>query len=72
MTLEPSYKTKQVAALLSCDEETVLRYAQRGELRSWRLGRERRYTESAIREFQQGREEQVPGRVVRMRRKVRA
>ena len=49
--IEQHYKTKEVAALLGVHEETVLRLAQRRELRSVRIGSERRYPESAIRDF---------------------
>lgn len=50
-TLEKHYKTRDVADLLSVHEETVLRLAQCGNLRSVRVGSERRYPESAIVEF---------------------
>ena len=46
--LERHYKTREVAELLSVHEETVLRLAQCGNLRSVRVGSERRYPESAI------------------------
>jgi excisionase family DNA binding protein len=49
--LEKHYKTRAVAELLSVHEETVLRLAQCGNLRSVRVGSERRYPESAIVEF---------------------
>jgi excisionase family DNA binding protein len=49
--LEKHYKTRDVAELLSVHEETVLRLAQCGNLRSVRVGSERRYPESAIVEF---------------------
>jgi excisionase family DNA binding protein len=49
--LEKHYKTRDVAELLSVHEETVLRLAQCGTLRSVRVGSERRYPESAIIEF---------------------
>lgn len=49
--LEKHYKTRDVAELLSVHEETVLRLAQCGTLRSIRVGSERRYPESAIVEF---------------------
>jgi excisionase family DNA binding protein len=49
--LEKHYKTRDVAELLSVHEETVLRLAQCGTLRSVRVGSERRYPESAIVEF---------------------
>jgi excisionase family DNA binding protein len=49
--VEKHYKTREVAELLSVHEETVLRLAQCGNLRSVRVGSERRYPESAIAEF---------------------
>ena len=51
VTLEPHLTTKQLAALLSVNEETVRRAAKSGALRSIRVGRDRRYAESAIREW---------------------
>jgi excisionase family DNA binding protein len=68
MTIEKHYKTREVAELLSVHEETVLRLAQRGELRSVRIGSERRYPESAIADFLE-RNAGVPGdrRVVQLR-----
>ena len=49
--IEQHYRTAEVAALLSVHEETVLRLARRGELPSVRVGSERRYPESAIRDY---------------------
>lgn len=49
--IERHYKTAEVAELLSVHTETVLRLAQRGEIRSVRIGHDRRYPESAIRDF---------------------
>lgn len=65
--IEQSYSTQEVAKLFGCDEDTVLRYAQRGELESWRLGNQRKYTESAVREFMESRQEGTRSRV-RLRR----
>ncbi len=65
--IERSYSTQEVAQLFGCHEETVLRYAQRGELRSWKLGNERKYTESAVREFMEARQ-QTPPAAPRLRR----
>lgn len=52
-SLERHYKTAELAELFSVDEETVRRAARHGELRSVRIGRgiERRYSESAVREW---------------------
>jgi putative molybdopterin biosynthesis protein len=49
--IEKHYTTKEVAALLSVSEETVLRLVQRGELRAARVGSQLRYPESAVREM---------------------
>lgn len=49
--IEQHYRTAEVAALLSVHEETVLRLARRGELRSVRVGSERRFAESAIHDY---------------------
>lgn len=65
--IEQHYTTREVAALLSVHTETVLRYAQRGELRSVRIGRDRRFPESAVREFLERRTE---ARVVSLRRQA--
>jgi excisionase family DNA binding protein len=51
VTIERHYKTSEVAELLSVHKETVLRLAQRGEIRSVRVGHDRRFPESAIGEF---------------------
>ncbi len=66
--IEQHLRTRDVAALLSVHEETVLRYAQRGEIRSVRIGRDRRYPESAVREFLERHTEGA--RVVPLRRKA--
>lgn len=55
--MEPMYTTKQVAAAWSVNPETVRRLAARGDLRSVRVGSERRYPESALREYLQRRED---------------
>jgi excisionase family DNA binding protein len=44
-------KTRHLAEMLSVHPETVRRAAARGELRSIRIGGERRYGESAVREW---------------------
>jgi excisionase family DNA binding protein len=46
--IEQHYRTADVAALLSVHEQTVLRLARGGELRSVRVGSERRL---AIRDY---------------------
>lgn len=65
--IEQHYTTREIAELLSVHTETVLRYAQRGELRSVRIGRDRRFAESAVREFLERRTE---ARVVPLRRQA--
>jgi excisionase family DNA binding protein len=60
--IEKHYKTSEVAELLAISTDTVLRYAQRGELRSVRIGNDRRYSESAIREMLERRADS-PGRL---------
>jgi excisionase family DNA binding protein len=46
--LERHWTTKQVADLLTIDEETVRRAARRGDLPSIRIGNDRRYPESGL------------------------
>jgi excisionase family DNA binding protein len=64
--IERSYSTREVADLFGCNMETVLRLAQKGELKSWRLGRDRRYLESEVRRFMEQRED-GRARVVELR-----
>jgi excisionase family DNA binding protein len=49
--MERLFTTKQVAEAWSVNPETVRRLAARGLLRSVRVGSERRYPESALREY---------------------
>ena len=56
--IERHYSTRELAELLSVHPETVLRMAQRGDLRSTRIGSDRRYPESAVREYLDARAEQ--------------
>jgi excisionase family DNA binding protein len=51
--IERHYTTAELAALLSVHPETIRRAAARGELRSVRIGRDRRYPESAVLEWLQ-------------------
>ena len=53
--IERLYTTKHVAELWSAHPETIRRLAAKGELRSVRVGSERRYPESALREYLQRR-----------------
>jgi excisionase family DNA binding protein len=52
--IEPHYKGQQLADLLAVNPETIRRAASTGELRSVRVGRERRYPESAVKEWLAG------------------
>lgn len=49
--IEPHYTTAELAEYLHCSKDTVLRLAQRGDLRSVFVGSERRYPESGITEY---------------------
>ncbi len=51
MPIERHYSPKELAELLSCHPETLRRAATKGELRSVRVGADRRYPESAVREW---------------------
>lgn len=56
--IETLSTTAQLCELLNLHEETVRKYARAGELRSYRIGNDRRYPESGVREFLAAREEQ--------------
>lgn len=49
--IERHYTTAELAKLLAAHPETIRREAARGRLRSVRVGSERRYPESAVREY---------------------
>lgn len=51
MSIEVHYKGKELAKLLDANPETIRRAAASGKLRSVRVGAERRYPESAVREW---------------------
>jgi excisionase family DNA binding protein len=59
-----------VAELLSVHEETVLRLAQCGTLRSVRVGSERRYPESGIMEFLERNADDTSRRLQAVRRRL--
>lgn len=64
MTLERHYSTAELASILSVSEDTILRAAQRGELQSCQLGRQRRFPESAVQRWLDEGRQQAP--VVRL------
>lgn len=49
--VERHYTTSELAALLAVHPETIRRAAARGQLRSVRAGRDRRYSETAVQEW---------------------
>jgi excisionase family DNA binding protein len=49
--LERYCTTRELAEALRLNPETIRRAARRGELRSVRIGHERRYPESAVKEW---------------------
>ncbi len=52
--LERHFKTQDLAELFAVHPETIRREAAKGKLRSVRVGSERRYPESAVREWLAG------------------
>lgn len=57
--IEQHYKTAELAALLSCSETVIRDAAMKGELQSVRVGADRRYSESAVREWLERKQENV-------------
>lgn len=51
MAIEQHYSPATLADLLDCSTETLRRAAIAGELRSVRIGADRRYPESAVNEW---------------------
>ena len=49
--IERHYKARRLAELLAVNPETIRRAAASGALRSVRVGRERRYPESAVKDW---------------------
>jgi excisionase family DNA binding protein len=58
--MERHYRTKELAELLAANPETIRRAAASGELKSVRVGSERRYPESAVREYLTRMEDERP------------
>jgi excisionase family DNA binding protein len=54
MTLEQHYTVTEIAGLLKCHPETVRRLCDRNQLRSIRVGTNRRIPESAVTEYMDG------------------
>jgi excisionase family DNA binding protein len=54
--IEPHYSGRPLAELLAVNPETIRRAAASGRLRSVRVGSERRYPESAVKEWLEGEE----------------
>jgi excisionase family DNA binding protein len=54
--IEKHFSTRELAELLNAHPETIRREALRGRLRSVRVGSERRYPESAVKEYLAGHE----------------
>lgn len=70
--IEQHYSPRTLAELLDCSTETLRRAAASGELRSVRIGSERRYPESAVNEWLRrhgGGMELERGRVVQLDRR---
>jgi excisionase family DNA binding protein len=55
--IERHYTTRELAELLSVHPETIRREAARGRLRSIRVAAERRYPESAVKEYLRDRQD---------------
>jgi excisionase family DNA binding protein len=69
--IEGRYFTgKELAELFRVHPETIRRAAASGELKSIRVGAERRYPESAVEEWVTGERPQLRGRVVSLDRRV--
>jgi excisionase family DNA binding protein len=52
--IERHYTTAELSRLLSVHPETIRRAAARGDLRSLRIGRDRRYSASSVRAWLAG------------------
>ena len=52
--IERHYTTSELAALLAVHPETIRRAAAAGRLRSVRVGRDRRYPETAVQDWLRG------------------
>jgi excisionase family DNA binding protein len=62
MAIEQHYDGHQLAELLGLDYETVLHLAQNGEIASVRVGRLRRFPESAVHTYLERQSNVVPFR----------
>jgi excisionase family DNA binding protein len=79
MALERHYSATSLAELLDCSTETIRRAAVSGALRSVRVGADRRFPESAVTEWLEGRRrggrrgrgDVEVGRVVQLDRRAR-
>jgi excisionase family DNA binding protein len=58
--IEKHFSTRELAELLNAHPETIRREAMRGRLRSVRVGSERRYPESAVKEYLTRRRQDKP------------
>jgi excisionase family DNA binding protein len=56
--IEKHFSTRELAELLNAHPETIRREAMRGRLRSVRVGSERRYPESAVKEYLAARQQE--------------
>jgi excisionase family DNA binding protein len=57
--IEQHYTTAELCQLLGLHEETVRKYARRGDLPSVRFGKDRRYPESGVTRFLAARSERL-------------
>ena len=70
MPIENHYTGEELAELLGIDYETVLAKAQAGEIESVRVGRLRRFPESAVQAYLDRHTEKADDVVVELRRRL--